>query len=79
MEKYFTQTQGLLKALQATGSKEELKRAEEAGIEMWEAIRAVSDKYQLNVQEMMIATMGCHSTIMEVAMEQINEKMEGDE
>ncbi|MCY9186651.1 hypothetical protein [Bacillus halotolerans] len=79
MEKYFTQTQGLLNALQATSSKEEMKRAEEAGSEIWEAIKAITDKHQLNVQEMMNATIACHLTIMEVAMEQIKEKMEGDE
>lgn len=79
MEKYFTQTQGLLNALQATSSKEEMKRAEEAGSEIWEAIKTITDKHQLNVQEMMNATIACHLTIMEVAMEQIKEKMEGDE
>ncbi|KAF2421746.1 hypothetical protein [Bacillus subtilis] len=79
MEKYFTQTQGLLNALQATSNKEEMKRAEVAGSEIWEAIKAITDKHQLNVQEMMNATIACHLTIMEVAMEQIKEKMEGDE
>ncbi|MBO3794329.1 hypothetical protein [Bacillus subtilis] len=79
MEKYFTQTQGLLNALQATSNKEEMKRAEVAGSEIWEAIKAITDKHQLNVQEMMNATIACHLSIMEVAMEQIKEKMEGDE
>ncbi|WAT23623.1 hypothetical protein O0R52_21745 (plasmid) [Bacillus halotolerans] len=79
MEKYFAQTQGILNALQATSSKEEMKRAEEAGSEIWEAIKAITDKHQLNVQEMMNAAIACHLTIMEVAMEQIKEKMEGDE
>lgn len=79
MEKYFAQTQGILNALQATSSKEEMKRAEEAGSEIWEAIKAITDKHQLNVQEMMNATIACHLTIMEVAMEQIKEEMEGDE
>ncbi|GIN55101.1 MULTISPECIES: hypothetical protein [Bacillus subtilis group] len=77
MEKYFAQTQGLLNVLQATSSKEELKRAEDAGTEIWDSIRAISDKYQLNVQEMMNATIACHLTIIEAALEQIQERMDG--
>lgn len=74
MEKYLTQTQGLLNLLQATISPDELEKAAKAGEEMWEAIRNITDKYELNVQEMMSATLGCHLTILEVANDQIDEK-----
>lgn len=73
MEKYLTQTQGLLGIIQATISKEEMDRSVKAGEEMWEAIREITDRYELNVQEMLNATLACHSTILEVANEQINE------
>ena len=72
MEKYLAQTQGLLGLIQATISEEELERSVKAGEEIWEAIRAIADKYQLNVQEMLNATLACHQTILEVALEQIN-------
>lgn len=74
MEKYLNETQGLLGLLQATISEEELSRSAAAGEEMWEAIKATTDKYGLNVQEMMNATLACHLTILEVANEQLNEK-----
>lgn len=72
MDKYLSQTQGLLGIIQATISEEEMENSAKAGEEMWEAIRQITDKYQLNVQEMLNATLGCHSTIMEVAIEQLN-------
>lgn len=73
MEKYLEQTNALLGLIQATISKEELDNSTQAGEEMWEAIRAITDKYQLNVHEMLNATLACHSTIIEVANEQIEE------
>jgi hypothetical protein len=77
MEKYLTSTEGLLALIQATLSQEQLDRSTKAGEEMWEAIRAVTDKYKLNVQEMLNATLACHATIIEVANDQINEVREG--
>lgn len=76
MEKYLNETQGLLGLVQATISEKELNRSAVAGEEMWEAIRAVTDKYELNVQEMMSATLACHHTILEVVNEQLTEKKE---
>ncbi len=73
MEKYLTQTNGLLGLIQATISEEEMKRSAKAGEEMWDAIRAITDEYELNVKEMLSATLACHGTIIEVAMEQISE------
>ncbi len=72
MEKYLSQTEGMLGIIQATISKKELERSAEAGKEMWEAIRSITDKHELNVQEMLSATLACHSTILEVALEQVN-------
>jgi hypothetical protein len=77
MEKYLTSTEGLLALIQATLSQEQLDRSTKAGEEMWEAIRAVTDKYKLNVQEMLNATLACHATIIDVANDQINEVREG--
>lgn len=74
MDKYLEATKGLLGLIQATISKEEMERSTQAGIEMWDAIREIADKYQLNVQEMLNATLACHYTILEVADEQINLK-----
>jgi hypothetical protein len=73
MEKYIAQTEGLLGLFQATAQKEEMERSAKAGEEMWEAIRSVTEKYSLNVQEMMMATLACHNTILEVANEQMEE------
>lgn len=76
MEKYLEQTKGLLGIIQATISEEELEKSVKAGEEMWEAIRKITDKHGLNVQEMLNATLACHHTIIEVANEQINQKKE---
>lgn len=73
MEKYLAQTQALLGMIQATISEEELKRSVVAGEEMWEEIRKITDKYGLNVQEMLNATLSCHSTILDAVNEQISE------
>lgn len=73
MEKYLAQTQALLGMIQATISEEELKRSVAAGEEMWEEIRKITDKYGLNVQEMLNATLSCHSTIFDAVNEQISE------
>lgn len=78
-DQYILQTEGLLGLIQATLSKEELKRSAKAGEELWEAIRQVADKYELNVQEMLNATIACHTTILEVANEQIQANKEGEE
>jgi hypothetical protein len=74
MEKYLNETQGLLGLVQATITEAELKRSTDAGIEMWDAIKEVTDRYGLNVQEMLNATLGCHQSIMEVVNEQLIEK-----
>jgi hypothetical protein len=74
MEKYLNETQGLLSIVQATISEEEMERSTEAGIEMWEAIKGITEKYGLNVQEMMNATLACHHTILEVVNEQLTAK-----
>jgi hypothetical protein len=76
MEKYFNQTQGLLGLIQATISEKEMENSAKAGEEMWEAIREITNKYQLNINEMLNATLACHSTIIEVAMEQMDEVKE---
>jgi hypothetical protein len=77
MEKYLAQTQGLLGLIQATISQEELEKSAKAGEEMWEAIREITDKHGLNVQEMLNATLACHATIIEVANEQMEEVKKG--
>ena len=74
MEKYFEQAQGVLRLIQSTISKEEFENSTKAGMEMWDAIKAITEKYGLNVQEMLNATMSCHCTIIEVANEQLMEK-----
>lgn len=76
MEKYLAQTQGLLGLIQATISQEELNRSADAGTEMYEAIKEITAKYNLNVQEMMNATLGIHQTILEIAIEQLDKKKE---
>lgn len=73
MDKYLEQTNALLGLLQATIGEKELERSAKAGEEIWEAIRTITDKYELNVQEMLNATLACHSTILEVANEQMEE------
>lgn len=74
MEKYLNETQGLLGLVQATISEEEMERSAKAGIEMWDAIKEITDRYELNVQEMMNATLGCHHTILEIVNEQLETK-----
>lgn len=73
MDNYLANTKGLLGIIQATMTEKEFKKSVQAGEEMWEAIRKITDKYQLNVQEMLNATLSCHATIIEVANEQIND------
>jgi hypothetical protein len=77
MEKYLTSTESLLALIQSTLSPQELDRSAKAGEEMWEEIRSITDKYKLNVQQMLNATLACHATIIEVANEQINEARKG--
>lgn len=79
MNKYLEQTNALLGLIQATISQEELDRSAKAGEEMWKAICEITDRYGLNVQEMLNATLACHSTIIDVANEQMEEVKKGME
>lgn len=74
MEKYINETQGLLAVVQATLSEDSLQNSVAAGEEMWEAIRQIVDKYELNVQEMLNATLACHHTILEIINEELTAK-----
>lgn len=74
MNNYLEQTQGLLAIIQVTLSEKEMEHSAKASEEMWEEIRKITEKYNLNVQEMLNATLACHATIIEVANEQLTEK-----
>ena len=77
MDKYITQSEGLLGVVQATMNEDEIKRSAEAGEKMWDAIKQLTDEYQLNVHEVLNATLGCHIAILEVVNEQIESVTDG--
>jgi len=72
MEKYLAQTQAILGLIQSTMDEESMENSTKAGEEIWNAIREITDKYDLTVQEMLNAALACHATIIEVATEQID-------
>ncbi len=73
MEGYISQTEGILTIIQSAMKEEERDKSAQAGIELWEHIRALVDKHDLTISEMLCATLGCHLTIIETANDQINE------
>lgn len=74
MDKYLEATNSLLGLIQAIMTEEEMKRSQEAGTELWEEIKRITEKYKLNVREMLNATLACHYTIVEAANEEINKE-----
>lgn len=76
MDKYLEQTMGLLRLYQSIMSEAEMEKSSEAGTEIYESIREIAGKYQLNIHEMMNATLSCHATIIEAANEEINKVKE---
>lgn len=77
MERHLEQVQAMLGLFQSTMPESQLKVSAEAGEEMWEEIRKITDKYELNVNQMINATLALHSTIIEIAIEEMNKVKEG--
>lgn len=77
MDKHLEQVQAMLGLFQSTMAKSQLEVSAEAGKEMYEEIRKITDKYELNVNQMINATLAIHSTIIEIAIEEMNKVKEG--
>jgi hypothetical protein len=79
MENYINATEAYLGMIQSTMSDEEFKRSTKAGEEMYEEIKKITAKHNLNITEMLNSTLAIHMTILEVCNEQIEEMKSSDE
>lgn len=71
MDEYLYYTKAFIGILQSSLSQEELERSKQAGMEIFEAIMKINEKYQLSVKEMLNTTLGIHEAILETIQEQL--------
>lgn len=73
MDSYIKYTEAYLAMVQGTLTETEMERSSKAGEEMFEAIKEIVEKYELNIREMLNATVAVHYNIMGSANEQLED------
>jgi 16S rRNA C1402 N4-methylase RsmH len=79
MEEYLNQTKGFLGVIQSILNQEERKRSTDAANEIYQEIRKVVEKYDLNIREMLNASLALQATILQLALEQMEDRRHKEE
>lgn len=74
MEKYLNQTKGFLGVIQSILDEKELKESSDAAQEMYEAIRDIVEKRNMNIRETLHAVLALNATILSLTLEQMEDK-----
>jgi uncharacterized protein YsxB (DUF464 family) len=73
VEEFLNQTRAFLSVIQAIMSEEEKERSSQAADEMYEQLRQITNKYELNIREMLNTQLAISATVMQIALEQMEE------
>lgn len=74
MEEFLNQTRGFLGLMQSIMTEEEKQRSQKAADEMYEKIRLVVDDKDLNIREMLNASIAIQATVIEIALKQMEDQ-----
>jgi len=79
MERFFNQTKAFLSVIQAAMKPDEREKSAEIAEEMYEAISAIVNKHQINILQTINAVLAVNTTVLELALQQIEERREGEQ
>ncbi|SFJ64867.1 hypothetical protein SAMN02799624_05367 [Paenibacillus sp. UNC496MF] len=73
MEEFLNQTRAFLGVIQAIMSEEEKERSSQAADEMYEQLRQITNKHELNIREMLNTQLALGATVLQLAMDQMED------
>jgi hypothetical protein len=79
MEEFLNQTRGFLGVIQSIMTPEEREHSAKVAEQMYEAIREVTKDTNLNVREMLNASLAVQATILELTLEQMEDRRNNGE